>query len=158
MTRTSATGPERRRGFTLVELLLVLTVISLAATAVVLAAPDQRVSLTREAERLAARLALARDAAILQSRPFAVAIDADGYAFSERRGGAWEALSRAPFQPISWEEDTRAEASDGAARIVFDPTGFTEPAQVRLVRDGRGVAVAIDAAGEVRVSADASAG
>lgn len=157
MTPTSATGPKGRAGFTLVELLLVLTVLSLAAAAVVLAMPDERPSLAREAERLAARLALARDAAIIDGRAFAVQVDEDGYSFAERREGAWRSLSRPPFESIVWEEDTVAAVPEAdAVRIVFDPTGLAEPMAVTLERDGERRTVTLDAAGEVRVAADAA--
>ncbi|HAJ03426.1 MAG TPA: type II secretion system protein GspH, partial [Brevundimonas sp.] len=54
MTPTSATGRAdhaRRAGFTFVEMMVTVAVIGLAATAVVLAAPDPTPRLPVEAER-----------------------------------------------------------------------------------------------------------
>ncbi len=154
MPPTSATGRPRRAGFTLVELLLVLTIISLAAAAVVLAAPDPRPSLQREAERLAARLAMARDAAIVDNRLYAISIDASGYAFAERRGGQWRDLDQAPFSKQAWEGDTRPDLEEGEARATLDPTGLADPLELTLQRNEDRRIVRLSAAGEVAVAAE----
>src|SRR3546814_7675349 len=64
--RISATG--RTEGFTLVELLIVLTIVRLMSAAVVLAMPDPRGNLRAEAEPFAARAAAARNLAIADAR------------------------------------------------------------------------------------------
>lgn len=151
--RTSATGkPDprrtRREGFTLVELLMTVAIIGLAAGAVVLTAPDPRPSVAEDAERFAARLDRAREEAILSNRPVAVATSAEGYAFSTFDGARWAPLTDGPFGDELWSEGV--SASD-PARVVFDPTGVAEPATVTLTRDGRASRISVDGAGEVAI-------
>ncbi|MGO4611150.1 Tfp pilus assembly protein FimT/FimU, partial [Variovorax sp. 2RAF20] len=59
-------GRQRRGGFTLVELMIVLVIMGLLAGAVVRALPDGRPSLPQEAERVAAALLRARDEAVFR--------------------------------------------------------------------------------------------
>lgn len=149
--RTSATGrPEparaRRAGFTLVELLMTVAIIGLAAGAVVLTAPDPRPSVAEDAERFAARLDRAREEAILSNRSVAVSTSAEGYGFAAFDGADWAPLTAGPFGQEAWSEGV--SASD-PARVVFDPTGVAEPATVTLSRDGRTRRITVDGAGEV---------
>ena len=71
MTPTLATGACRgasERGFTLVEVMVALLVMALLTSAVLLTAPDPGPRLAEEAERLAGRLAHAREAALTTNR------------------------------------------------------------------------------------------
>ena len=68
-------------GFTLVELMVVIAIIGVAAGAVLLSMPDPRPTLAVEAERFAARLTLAREEAVMTNRPVALRADAAGYGF-----------------------------------------------------------------------------
>ena len=152
MTPTSATGRSsraRRYGFTLIELLMTVTVIGLAAGAVVLAMPDPRPTVTAEAERFAARLVRAREEAVLSNRPVAVEATAAGYDFSRYDGADWTPLNEGPFGPEKWGEDLRVSTGGDPVRVVFDPTGAADPARLTLSRDGRVRTVAVDGAGEV---------
>jgi general secretion pathway protein H len=128
----------RKSGFTLVELMVVLVIVGLAAAAVVLTLPERGGSLRAEAERFAARAKAARDDAILDSRAASVAVGPGGYDVVRRRGA----------DHYEWVEGTRADLS---GRIRFDPTGLAEPAHLILHRGDRRVAVDIGEDGNVQV-------
>ena len=153
--RTWAIGraerPRPLSGFTLVELLVTIAVVGLAAAAVVLVAPDPRPGVRDEAERLAARLVEARQEALLGARPTAVEFTADGYGFAHAEGALWRPLTDGPFGPELWDAETRAQVVPAEGRVTFDPTGVAEGAEITLARDGRRVRVVVDAAGEVSV-------
>jgi len=154
MTPTSATGrPDhraRRAGFTLVELLMTVAIIGLAAGAVVLAVPDPRPSVAEDAERLAARLSRAREEAVLSNRPVAVEATAAGYGFSAFDGAEWSPLTDGPFGFEVWSDGLTVSPA-GPIRVVFDPTGVAEPASLTLSRDSRSSRIEIDGAGEVTI-------
>lgn len=147
----SATGTSSR-GFTLVELLVVLTIVGLMAAAVVLAMPDPRGSLTVDAERFAARAKAAQDRAIIDANGMAIRLTPIGYGFDRRANGEWRPLDAKPFADQAWSEGTEAVlAGEGAARIVFDPTGAVEPAQILLRRGDEQVRIAIGHDGAIDV-------
>ena len=157
MTPISATGradrrTDRRRargGFTLVELMLVVAIIGLAAAAVVMTAPPAGRPVGVEAERLAARLIRAREEALLSNRPVAVEVDAVGYRFTTFDGAEWRPLVEGPFRADAWDQGTAVRTP---ARIVFDVTGAADPIVVLVVRGQAVSRVAVDAAGEVRLT------
>lgn len=145
----SATGNRAERGFTLVELMVVLTLIGLMTTAVLLLMPDPRGRLLDEGQRFAARSLAARDLAIVTARPVRLRADATGYAFDQRRSGRWVAIAEKPFRPEPWGKDVVAGP---AAAIVFDSSGVVEPqAQFVLQRDGERLTVSIAGDGGIRV-------
>ena len=145
-------GASHKQGFTLVELLMVIAIIGLAAGAVVLSVPDPRPSVAVDAERFAARLTRAREESLLSNRPVAVEATPTGYAFSVFDGARWTVLDEGPFGPETWTAGTTVAPSAGPVRVVFDPTGVAEPATVTLTRERHSRTVTVDGAGEVSLN------
>lgn len=146
-----AEAEAERAGFTLVELLIVVAIIGMAAAAVVLNLPDPRPSVGTETERFAARLVRAREEAVLSNRTIAAEVTTTGYGF-QTFDGAWVPLNDAPFKSEVWAEDMTVTLADKAARTVFDPTGVADPLRVTLRRRGVSRTVVVDAAGEVSLA------
>jgi general secretion pathway protein H len=142
-----AEGSEK--GFTLVELMVVLTIVGLMSAAVVLAIPDPRGGLVAEAETFAARVRAAGELAIMDNRAVALRLSGAGYSFERRDKGEWRPLAQRPFGEARWVEGTGVAAADN--RVVFDATGLAEPLEVTLQRGGEQVGVSIGEGGDVRV-------
>ena len=136
------------RGFTLVELMVVLAILGLAATAVVLTIPGEERTVRSEADRLAARLAAARDVAVIEGRSISVNFAPSGYGFERRIDGAWQPLPGRAFEWRKWPSGIRFVAGDGqaVARVRFDRIGTSPTPQAVVLSGG-------DAREIVRISA-----
>ncbi|MDH5824142.1 GspH/FimT family pseudopilin [Luteimonas sp. RD2P54] len=148
-----AVGP-RGRGFTLVELMVVLAIMGLLGAAVALTLPAQGSALADDADALAARLQRAQQEAILGTRALRVRADARGYAFSVQRFDGWQPLADAPFRPAAWSDGVAPELPRGreAVEFRFDPIGTAEPVRIVLRQDRRRAQVTVEATGEVEVA------
>lgn len=142
----------KANGFTLVEMLVVIFLLGLASAAVVLMLPGSDSTVRNDAERLAARIAAARDEAVMQARPIAIWTRASGYGFEQRFEGQWRAHPDAAFKDRNFDSGTRIL---GAAqnRILFDATGLpSSPAKIELTNDEGRSLVSVSASGEVVVA------
>lgn len=139
-------------GFTLVEMLVVVFILGLASAAVVLVVPPGGSALRTDAERLAARIASARDEAVLQARPIAVWTRASGYGFERRINGKWQPHLDTAFRNQEFSSGVRI-SGPANNRIFFDATGLPSRAvEIALTdTDDRSI-VKISASGEVAVA------
>jgi general secretion pathway protein H len=147
-----ARSPDGERGFTLVELMVVLAILVLAATAVVLTLPGEERSVRSEADRLAARLAAARDVAVIEGRSVAVNFAPSGYGFERRVAGEWQPLPGRAFERRSWPDNVRFAAGEGrgATRLLFDRVGTSPTPQVLVLAGGQArEVIRVSATGEV---------
>jgi len=142
-------------GFSLVELMVALAIAGLAATAVVIALPGGMARPALAAERFAARLAAARDSAVIDGQPVACTIDAMGYAFARRRNGAWVPPSDRRLQRQAWPAGLAiALPAERPRRLVFDAMGMpSDPFAAVLSADGTARRVSVARDGTVRVNA-----
>ncbi len=88
----------KEQGFTLIEIMVVITIAAIMFGAVVLAFPDSgNDRLKEQGRRFTALISLAQDEAILQSQDLAVTMNDSGYSFYRRFGEVWEVYSDKPF-------------------------------------------------------------
>lgn len=126
-----------RTGLTLVEMLVTLTIVGVAAGVVVLGVGvgDRDVGVEGEANRLADRLRLASDEVLVTRRPLALTFDREGYVFTGTDGDLAEPhrltdgvvlLGLQTASPVPIDPDGTAVAGFGLAqgdsrwRVDFD--------------------------------------
>lgn len=148
-------GPRaRERGFSLVELLVVIVIIGLLSSVVVVTMADPRGRIAGDADRFAGRVRAARDSAIVSGRPMALWVSQTGYGFERRQDGDWQAMSEGPLAATDWSRETQARF-DGMSqlRMVFDSVGRADrPLDFTLARDAQHIRVRIDLDGRVKIS------
>lgn len=141
------------KGFTLVELMIVMAIIGLMTGVVMLTIPDPRGRLVDAGERFAARVVAARDAAVIDGREMSLSIDPLGYRFEQRSRGEWRPAAQRELAQGEWGDGVGVRMGhDSRKRIIIDTTGLvSEPVTVTLRRDGEELPIAIGQDGVVRV-------
>lgn len=143
--------PPRARGFTLVELMVVIAIIGLLSGVVVMTMADPRGRLSGDIDRFAGRVRAARDSAIIGGRSMALWVSPTAYGFERRAQGQWSAVTEGPLAAQDWSGDTRAQVGPaGRVRVVFDSVGRADQAlKVTLARGEQAVTLRMDLDGKV---------
>ncbi|RZI43425.1 type II secretion system protein GspH [Herbaspirillum sp. HC18] len=157
---TRASRPSPARGFTLLELLVVLVIAGILIGMVALnAMPGERQALQGDAQRVALLLQLARDEAIVRNRPIAFEADSDRYRFLIRDGDKWQAITSDDLlherefnrAPIALSVDPATAAEANPLRIVFGREPVDKPFVLTFSAGNASVAVRADGIGHFTV-------
>jgi len=104
------------RGFTLIEILVVVVIFAVLAGAVTLAVGGvggER-QLGRQAEQVRALFGYACEQAELSGRDLGITLDTHGYRFSVAAGNDWIAAQANELRPRQWLAGTAVIVTDGA--------------------------------------------
>ena len=141
---------EGQRGFTMVELMVVIVIIGLLSGAVMLTMADPRGRISGDIDRFAGRVRAARDSAIVSGGAVALWVSSGAYGFERRSQGQWESITDGPLASQNWSGDTRAQIQGTQVRVVFDSVGRADqPLSFALLRDGNEVRLRMDLDGKV---------
>lgn len=154
--RPSATR-RRRRGFTLLELLVVMVIAGIVISLVAInASPNERGRVLDDGQRIARLFELAQEEAQLGARPIAWEGDASGWRFLESTPNGWIPMRTDVFAPGHWRlaldrvivaEGGRTSGTGGPPRLIFGRELIDAPQRLILVRGEIRVDVASDGSG-----------
>lgn len=161
-------------GFSLLEVLVAITIVSLMAATVVLSIGVGRSPLRAETETLVLSLHHAHDQAIATGLPTGLALGADGesYAFLFYLDGRWWPVQGQPTlshhdlaervrigvqdRPV-WLDESEPEEAMLLPLFWFDPAGLNEPFELWLDHRGDRVFISRSSQGDIRVRGEGEA-
>ena len=127
-----------QRGFTLIELMVVLVIAGIVVSLVALSgsAGGSR-SLHFETERLAQLLALAREESQVRGAPIRLEIDALRYRFLVRINREWRLIPDPELRPREWSAPTQVlvDRPDRAPFVEFGRDAVDYPFSIHLARE-----------------------
>lgn len=95
-------APDGQRGYTLIEVLVVLTIMGILMSVVLPYLPgDKQDVLYDELDRFESRLAYAQTHAVLQSQDLGLSVEDGEYRFMQRAQSGWEVIEEEPLQTQS---------------------------------------------------------
>jgi general secretion pathway protein H len=158
------------RGFTLLEILVVIVIISIVLSFATMSFDTEPEKLDHEGKRLVALMKLASEEAIMNSREYRVVFTVDSYAFAKLGGGEWRELGDGVFrprelpgefsldltlgnEPVKLAVDNGEKAKSPAA-IMFLSSGEVSPFEL-VIRNTSGKEIAIsNHSGAIEVASD----
>ncbi len=153
------TDAHQHRGFTLLELLVVLVIAGILLGAVALnAMPGNSQLLQDDAQRIALLLQAARDEAIVRNRAIAFEIDEQRYRFLIRQNDSWQVLTNdallreRSFRRAPLAVTLTPPSSDRLPlRIVFGREPVDKPFALRLTLGANSASIQADGIGNFQV-------
>lgn len=140
------------RGFSLIELLVVLTILAFAAIVVVINAPTMRSDVRTAAERFALTLRVADDEAALSGRALRLVMEENQYFFEQYGGGEWRAAPIGNFPAvIELPRDvfliatTESLVADNEARLLRPTDEKPEEESEKMLIDPAGLPASLTA-------------
>lgn len=150
----------RARGFTLIEILVVLVVIGITVALItpnLSPAPER--ALREEIERISALVAAAHDEAITRNETLAWSVEDGQLRFWQRavQTREWQAVADPAFRPRTLDAsltdlrigNARAEPQ---SKIVLAPDGVQPAYEARFERAGLDASLAADVLGQLRIT------
>lgn len=125
-------NPHSESGISLIEVMVVVFIIGLAASLVALTLPDRVSAEEKAAQVFAQTLQTAQDQAIMSGEPIGVSISDDGYTVQVWRRGQWRAVRGGDTfaRGIDIKRRLRRDETEieDWPSLVLDPTGVTDGA------------------------------
>lgn len=110
-----------RSGFTLLEVLIVTSIIGILATMVVLSVGSREPSTSIEARRLAELLRIALEEAVLQGKELGLRLTPDGYEFMVLEGLIWQTSSDEILRPRIFPKELAPRLLLEGEELIIQP-------------------------------------